>query len=131
MSLIDNIRGFFSGSKSEQSAQPQSRVNEEYEKSRLADKIVDTVHEIERINSFDSSLWNLSHVSSYDLKRKSLDELERLNSSLENRLSELTRPKRTTDSKMAELESSKWTGQKHKGMSDFDLDRFQRYDDGR
>ena len=131
MSLIDNIRGFFSGSKSEQAAQPQSRVNEEYEKSRLADKIVDTVHEIERINSFDSSLWNLSHVSSYDLKRKSLNELERLNSSLENRLSELTRPKRTTDSKMAELESSKWTGQKPKGMSDIDFDRFQRYDDGR
>ncbi len=129
MGLMDNIRGFFSGSKNSQTAQPQ--IDEEYEKSRLADRIVDLVDKIKRINSFDSSVWNLSNTSSYDLRRKSLSELQRLNSTLENRLSELDRQKHTSSSKRESLEASKWTGQKPENISDLDFDRFQRYDDGR
>ena len=129
MGLMDNIRGFFSGSKNNQTAQPQ--INEDYEKSRLADRIVDLVSRIKRINSFDSSVWNLSNVSSYDLKRKSLDELQRLNSTLENRLSELNKQRQTSDPKRESLEAAKWNGQKPKDMSELDFDRFQRYDDGR
>ena len=127
MGLLNNLRGFFSGSKNTQAVQ----VEDEYEKSRLAEKIVDLVGRIKRINSFDSSVWNLSNVSSYELKRKSLDELQRLNLSLENRLSELNRQKQTSDPKRESLEAAKWTGQKPKNMSDLDFDRFQRYDDGR
>ena len=129
MGLMDNIRGLFSGSKNNQTAQPQ--INEEYEKSKLADGIVNLVNKIKRINSFDSSLWNLSNVSSYNLKRKSLDELQRLNSKLENRLSELNRQKQSRNSESKSLEEAKWTGQKPKDMSDLDFDRSQRYDDGR
>lgn len=128
MGLMDNIRELFSGSRNSQSAQPQ--VNEEYEKSRLADRIVDLVSRIKRINSFDSSVWNLSNVSSYELKRKSLDELQRLNSSLENRLSELNRQNQRNNPRAEELEAFKWTGQKPQNMSDYDFDRFQRSDDG-
>lgn len=108
MGLMDNIRGFFSGSKNTQTIQPQ--INEEYEKSRLADRIVDLVDRIKRINSFDSSVWNLSNVTSYTLQRKSLDELKRLNSSLESRLSELDRQSKTRDPRKEALEASKWTG---------------------
>ena len=128
MGLIDNIRGFFSGSKSSQVAQPH--INEEYEKLELADKIVDLVSRIKKLNSFDSSIWNLSNVSSYDLKRKSLDELQKLNSSLENKLLELNRKVQRIDTRQEALEESKWTGKKPQHMSDYDFDRFQRSDDG-
>lgn len=128
MGLMDNIRGLFSGSRNNQPTQPQ--VNEDYEKSRLADRIVDLVDRIRRINSFDSSVWNLSNVSSYELKRKSLDELQRLNASLESRLSELNRQNQRSNPRAEELEASKWTGQKPQNMSDYDFDRFQRSDDG-
>lgn len=128
MGLMDNIRGLFSRSKDNQPSQPQ--VNEEYEKSRLADRIVNLVSRIKRINSFDSSVWNLSNVSSYDLRRKSLDELQRLSESLENRLSQIERESQRKNPKMESLEASKWTGQKLKGMSEHDFDRWQRSDDG-
>lgn len=129
MGLIDNIRGFFSGSKNTQITQVQA--NDEYEKSRLAERIVDLVNTIKRINSFDSSVWNLSNISSYELKRKSLDELQRLNSILENRLAELNKQNQQGSSRRESLEASKWTGQKPKDMSELDFDRFQRGDDGR
>ena len=129
MGLMDNIRGFFSGSKNTQTTQPQ--VNEDHEKSRLADRIVDLVGRIKRINSFDSSVWNLSNVSSYELKRKSLDELQRLSSSLENRLSQLDKEGQRRNPRSEALEASKWTGQKPNGMSDHDFDFYQKGDDGR
>ena len=129
MGLMNNIRGFFSGSKNTQISQPL--IDEEYEKSRLANRIVDLIGRIKRINSFDSSVWNLSNVSSYNLRRKSLDELQRLNSSLENRLLELDSQSQRRDPNRESLEASKWTGQKPKHMSELDFDRFQRSDDGR
>lgn len=79
MGLIDNIRGFFSGSNNMQTE--PTKLNDDYEKSILAEKIVDLVNKIQRINSFDNSIWNLSNVSSYELRRKSLNELQRLQSS--------------------------------------------------
>ena len=124
MGLMDNIRNIFSSSKSTQTSTVQK--DDEYEKSRLAEEIVGLIDKIKRINSFDSSVWNLSNVSSYDLKRKSLDELTRLHSSLKNRLSELDRQSQRTNLNGESLEASKWTGQKPKDMSDHDFDRFQR-----
>lgn len=129
MGLIDNIRGFFSGSNNMQTE--PTKLNDDYEKSILAEKIVDLVNKIQRINSFDNSIWNLSNVSSYELKRKSLNELQRLNSSLENRLTELNKQKQQQNPEREALEASKWTGQKPKHMSDLDFDRFQRSDDSR
>lgn len=126
MGLMDNIRGFFSGSKNDQPAQPQ--VNVDYEKSRLANRILDLVSKIKRINSFDNSLWNLSNVSIYDLQRKSLDELQKLNFALEKRLIELNK-KNQTQGPDDTLEASKWTGEKPNDMSARDFDRFQRNDD--
>lgn len=127
MGLIDNLRGLFSSSKNT----PSVQVNDEYEKERLAKRIVDLVDRIKRINSFDTSVWNLSNVSSYELQRKSLAELTRLNSSLESRLAELNRQSQRSNPEREYLEASKWTGQKPKGMSDRDFDRFQRSDDYR
>lgn len=129
MGLLDNIRSFFNVSKNAQQKQPQ--VNEDYEKSILADKIVNTVDKIKRINSFDSSIWNLSNISTYELKRRSLNDLQHLSSSLENKLSELTRQSQRSNPYRDSLEKAKWTGQKPKEMSDYDFDRFQRDDDGR
>ena len=129
MGLMNNLSRFFLGSKNTQAAQVQE--NNEYEKSRLAEKIIDLVDRIKRINSFDSSVWNLSNISIYELKRKSLDELQKLNSSLENRLTELNKQSQRGNSRRESLEASKWTGQKPKDMSALDCDRFQRSDDGR
>ena len=124
MGLIDNIRGLFSSSRNNETAQPQ--VDEEYEKLRLANKIVNLVSNIKRINSFDSSIWNLSNVSTYDLQHKSLSELQALNSTLENRLLELSKKQQTTDRTRESLEAAKWTGRKPENMTDHDFDRFQR-----
>ena len=128
MGLMDNIRGLFSGSQGTKTAQEQL-VNDEYEKSRLADRIVDLVDKIKRINSFDNSIWNLSNISSYQLKRKSLEELRRLSSTLESRLAQLKG--QTISPERETLEASKWTGQKPKNMTNHDFDRFQKSDDYR
>lgn len=129
MGLMDNLRNFFSGSRNTQVAEVQKNV--EYEKSILAENIVDLVTNIKRLNSFDSSVWNLSNISSYQLKSKSLDELQKLNSSLEKRLSELNKKSTRIDPKREQLEASKWLGQKPEHMSNLDFDRFQRSDDSR
>ena len=123
MGLIDNIRGLFSGSKDNQPMKPQ--INEESEKARLADKIVNLVQRINRINSFDSSIWNLSRATTYELRRKSLDELTRLNSRLENRLAELDKQSQRRNPNGQELEASIWTGQRPGEMSEHDFDRLQ------
>lgn len=127
MGLLDNIRGFFSSSKN---AQPM-QLDDENEKQRLAEKIVNLIGKIKKVNSFDSSIWNLSNISSYELKSKSLDELKRLNSSLESRLAELDRRSQVTSSSRESLEASKWTGQKPQNMNNKEFDRFQRSDDYR
>lgn len=126
MGVIDNLRGVFSNSKN-----TQVHINDEYEKSRLAEKIVDLVNTIKGINSFDISVRNLSNVSSYELTRESLDELKRLYSNLENRLSELNRQRERGNQKRESLEAARWTGKKPEGWTDRDFDRFQRSDDGR
>lgn len=127
MGLLSNIRGFFSSSKN---AQPM-QLDDENEKQRLAEKIVNLIGKIKKVNSFDSSIWNLSNISSYELKSKNLDELKRLNSSLESRLAELDRRSQVTSSSRESLEASKWTGQKPQNMTNKDFDRFQRSDDYR
>lgn len=129
MGLIDNIRKFFLNSKNTQTVQVQAQTNSEYEKSRLADQIVSLVNSIKRIDSYDSTVWNLSNISSYELRRKNLAELEKLHSRLENRLEELNRQSQQRNPRREALEASKWTGQKPKDMSDHDFDRFQRDDD--
>ena len=127
MGFLDNLKGLFSGSKN---AQPM-RVNDEYEKSKLSEQIVNLVNKIQRVNSFDSSIWNLANVSSSDLRRKSLDELTRLHSSLERRLCELDRQSQMRDTRMEAMESAKWTGRLTPNMTNTDLDRYQRGDDSR
>lgn len=131
MGLIDNIRGIFSRSNNNQQTYQQPQRNEEYEKARIAEKIIDLVGKIKKINTFDSSLWNLSNVSINILNRKNLDELNKIYYTLENRLSELTRQGQRSNSNRDALEESKWTGQRINNMSSQDLDRFQRGDDGR
>lgn len=107
----------------------QAQMYDSHEKSRLAENIVDLVSRIKRINSFDSSIWNLSNVSRYDLERKNLDELKRLHSDLENRLLELNNQSQKPNRNREELEASMWTGQKPKNMSNYEFDRLQRRDD--
>ena len=122
MGLFDNLRKIFSSSNNVQPVQVES----EQEKSILSDKIVNLVSKIKRINSFDSSLWNLSNVSSYELKRKSLDELKRLHANLENRLSELDRQSQKGNPEQERIERAKWTGEKSPNVSSHDLDWSQR-----
>ena len=122
MGLLD----FFKGKKEEK---PQSNINEEYEKSMLAGKIVDSVNKIKRINSFDSSIWNLSNITDVSLKRKSLDELNKIYISLQNRISEIDRSNNGRNSITEDIERAKWTGQRTNEMSRKDLDNLQKDDD--
>ncbi len=125
MGMLDNIRNFFRGSNNN----PVVQENDTYKKSVLAEQIVDSIEKIKRINSFDSSIWNLANVSSYDLQRKSLAELEKLKASLDSRISGLIRQSQIRNPQMEDLEESKWTGQKPKNMTDHDFNRFQRDDE--
>lgn len=106
----------------------QAREDDSYKKSMLATQIVNLVDKIKRINSFDSSIWNMTNISITELERKSVGELERLRNSLDYRLSELNRQSQTRNSKREELESSKWTGRKPQGLTNHEFDRFQRDD---
>lgn len=128
MGLMDNLRVFFSGSKNTKNEQVQ--VNDEFEKTKLAARIVDLVDKIKRLNSLDRSVWNLRNITNYELERKSLSELQRLKSTLENRLLELNEQIQKANLTMESLEAAKWTGRKPKNMSDHDFDRLQR-DEGR
>lgn len=127
MGLLNNLKELFSGSKNAQPVQ----VNNEYKKARLSEQIVDLVNKIKRINSFDSSIWNLSNTSSYQLRTRSLDELTRLHSTLTSRISELERQSQMRNPRMESVEAAKWTGKLPPGMTKADLDRFQRGDDYR
>ena len=126
MGMLDNIKNFFRGSKSE----PEVRQDDPYKKSMLISQIMNSIDRIKRINSFDSSIWNLSNVSSYDLQRKSLAELESMQAKLSGRLLELDKQSQRKDPRREALEESRWTGQKPQNMTNHDFDRFQR-DDGR
>lgn len=127
MGLLDNLKELFASPKNAQPVQ----VTDDYQKARLSEQIVDLITKIKRINSFDSSIWNLANTSSYDLKRKSLDELTRLHSSLTNRVSELEKQSQSKNLKMEATEAAKWTGRPTQNMTNADLDRFQKGDDYR
>lgn len=106
----------------------QAREDDSYKKSMIANQIVNLVDQIKRINSFDSSIWNMTNISITELERKSVGELERLRNSLDYRLSELNKQSQTRNSKREELEASKWTGRKPQGLTNHEFDRFQRDD---
>lgn len=125
MGMFDNLRNFFKGSNNNSVVQEDT-----YEKSMLASEIVNLVYEIKRINTFDSILWNLNNVSISELERKSSEELKRIHSNLKNRHAELTTQKQTRNITREKLEEAKWTGQKPKGLTDYEFDRLQR-DEGR
>lgn len=125
MGMLDNIRKFFRGSNNK----PVAQEDYSYKKSMLVTQIVNSIAQIKRINSFDSSIWNLSNISNYDLQKSSLEELERLQATLNSRISELTKQSQKRSPEREALEESKWTGQKPKNMTIHDFDRFQRDDE--
>ena len=127
MGIIDKLRNFFNEPVSNNSGQ---RRNERYEKLELANEIISLVHQIERIETFDSILWNLRGESSSELERRSTEELKQIRSKLENRLVELTKQKQRRGVTGESLEEAKWTGQKPKGLTNYEFDRLQR-DEGR
>ncbi|MBQ7410735.1 MAG: hypothetical protein IJW20_05085 [Clostridia bacterium] len=128
MGLLDNLKKALSGSKS--NSQPV-QVDNEYEKQRLSAQIIDLANGIKRINSFDRSVWNLNASSTYELRRKSLDELRKIHSDLSSRLAELQGQSKRPNKNREDLEAARWTGVPVKGMSNRDLDRFQKGDDYR
>ena len=124
MGLLDNFRNFFKSSN--ERTTPVMPKEDTLEKSMLATQIVNLVDKIKRINSFDSSIWNLSNVSSTELQRKNLAELEQIHSNLNARLSVLVRQSERENPTREALESSKWTGRKPEHLTNHEFDRFQR-----
>ncbi len=129
MGMLDNLRNRFKGSKDAQIADIKNkRQAEEYEKSMLATQIVNLIGQIKKINSFDSSIWNLSNTSTDALKRKSVEELEKLQQSLSRRQQQLIQQSQRENPRSEALEEAKWTGQKPKHLTDAEFDRWQRDD---
>ncbi len=128
MGMFDRISSFFKGLNKTPDVKKDDKY-EDYMKSKLASEIIDLVDQIKRINSFDSSIWNLNNISSNQLERRGLAELERLHSSLNNRLLELTKQSERSSLRRQELEESKWSGQKPRNLTDHEFDRFQRDDE--
>lgn len=129
MGFMDKIRNFLG--KTHEESSTQARANDAYKKRMLAEEIVDLVGKIRKINSFDSSINSFSHVSSYELQQRDLEELQAIASKLEKKFSYLNQQSRSNKSTASDLEASKWTGRKPQNMSTYDYDRMQRDDDGR
>ena len=126
MGFMDKIRNFLG--KTHEESSTQARANDAYKKRMLAEEIVDLVGKIRKINS---SINSFSHVSSYELQQRDLEELQAIASKLEKKFSYLNQQSRSNKSTVSDLEASKWTGRKPQNMSTYDYDRMQRDDDGR
>ena len=126
MGFMDKIRNFLG--KTHEESSTQARANDAYKKRMLAEEIVDLVGKIRKINSCINSF---SHVSSYELQQRDLEELQAIASKLEKKFSYLNQQSRSNKSTVSDLEASKWTGRKPQNMSTYDYDRMQRDDDGR
>ena len=122
MGILDNIRNFFGGSKSNTPVEQE----DPYRKSMLATQIMNLIDKLKRKNSFDSSLWNLSNMSESALQRKSLAELENLHTTLTNKLQTIDRQTQRPNPQSEALEASKWTGQKPSNMTAHDFDFWQK-----
>lgn len=125
MGMFDNIRNIFKGPNNATAVKEDDRAK----KVMLATEIINLVDKIKRVNSFDSSIWNLSNASSQQLQRRSVAELESLRASLSSRIEELTRQSKASSSRRESLEASKWTGQRPQGLTEHEFDRFQRDDE--
>lgn len=129
MGMLDRLRNFFNGSNNApENNTLEMRADDSYRKSILISQITNSIDKIKRINSFDSSIWNLSNTSSYELQRKSMAELEQIKASLDNRVESLTRQSQRRNPEREALEASKWTGQKPKNLTNYEFDRAQRDD---
>ena len=128
MGLIDTIRGFFSPN-SNNSNTMQSPVDEDRKKSFLADSILNSIDGIKKIDSFDSSIWNLANASKNSLKMKSLSELQQIDNTLKDRLTQLTEKRAQSNSRRDDsLEKAMWTGQKPAHLTDNEFNRLQNDD---
>lgn len=124
MGLMDKLRGFFNGS----SNAPVVQEEDKYAKSRLATDIVNLVGKINRINCFDGSIRGLTNMSSYELERKSMAELEQLHTNLSNKYAGLVQQRQQNSERTDAAIAAKWTGQRTPDMTAHDLDSYQRGD---
>lgn len=99
-----------------------------YKKSRLVSEIINLIGTIQKINSFDSSIWNLSRLSRDDLERKSLGELEDMKKNLETRYSQLTKQTQGGNAQREAYNRALWTGEKPSNLTNHEFDRAQRND---
>lgn len=125
MGMFDKIRSFLNGNSTQEAPKRESEID----KSMLTSQIMNLIDNIKRISSFDSSIWNYSNVTKYELSRKTVPELERLRDSLSSRLNQLKRESSRTTESARKLEEAKWTGQKPQHLSNHEFDRLQRGDD--
>lgn len=118
--------GLFDKLRKKKLVSQENQYVQENKKVKLIEEIMDFIFQIERINSFDSSIWNLANTNTFNLKRKSLEELTKLHTNLQNRLSELNRQSQRGNPEQERIERAKWTGEKPQNVSSHDLDWSQR-----
>lgn len=127
MGLFDKIKGLFSNKEADARG-PWNAYESEAEKEILANKVLNLIDKISRINSFDRSINGLLNISPYIIKSKSLDELRSLENKLETRLGELTKGNSRANAQRESLNEAMWTGRSN-GLSSHDLNRSQCRDD--
>ncbi len=106
----------------------EPQIDDYYEREQMADSVYELVRRISRISTFDRSITSLQRVTIYELRDKSLEELQRLQNNLQERLTILERDRKRRNEEMRKLEEAKWTGQRPKHMSPEAFDRWQRDD---
>ena len=122
MGIIDNIRNTLFGNSN--NSQSQSPFEVERSKRNIAEEIEELVRRIIKINSFDSSIWNLVNKTPSDLIRMyDLPELQSIKNNLTERLSQLQTQSRNPNE--ASLQDAAWTGNVPNHMSQRDFNRFQ------
>ncbi|MNP48614.1 hypothetical protein D3C76_1427470 [compost metagenome] len=122
MGFIENLRKLVKGNDSD-----NKKVTEDtYAKSMIAREVVNLVEQINKINSFDSSIRTLINVSSHQLQSKSMADLQNLRDTLSYKLSTIDQQRKVGSTAREALEESKWTGKKPNTMTDRQFDRHQR-----
>lgn len=124
MGILGKLRSFFNSSNNTPIVQQEDR----YAKSSLATNIVNLANKINRINCFDNSVRGLTNISTSELERKSMEELERIYVSLTNKYEGLVQQRQQNSERSDAIIAAKWTGQRTPDMTDHDLDSFQRGD---
>ncbi len=125
MGFIDKVKGLFGMETDEQKqVREEEARKEQLEKSGLATSVKNLADKLNRVNSFDNDT-KYARMNSRELENMSIEDLRKIQQNLSQKVGHYEAKRNKYNEALAE---ASWTGKKLDGMSDHDLDRYQRED---